>query len=44
MTEERQNPEVPGDPGPPDNRDTNEKADDQVEILQPDGSPAPRAE
>jgi len=44
MTEEKQNPEAPGDSGPTDNLDTNEKADEQVEILQPDGTPAPRAE
>lgn len=28
----------------PDDRDSNENADDKVEILQPDGSEAPRAD
>jgi hypothetical protein len=28
----------------PDHPDTNENADDKVEILQPDGSEAPRAD
>lgn len=28
----------------PDNRDSNENADDKVQILQPDGSEAPRAD
>ena len=27
-----------------DDRDTNENADDKVEVLQPDGSEAPRAD
>ena len=44
MGEGKQNPEAPGDQESTDNLDSNEKADDQVEILQPDGSPAPRAE
>jgi len=44
MSEQKQNPESPGDHGPSENLDTNEKADERVEILQPDGSPAPRAE
>ena len=42
--EDKQMPEGPGDPGPSENLDSNEKADDQVEIQQPDGSPAPRAD
>lgn len=41
---DKQRPDVPDDQGPPDNRDTNEKADEKVEILQPDGTPAPRAD
>ena len=28
----------------PDDRDSNESADDKVDILQPDGSEAPRAD
>ena len=40
---DKQRDDVPEDQGPSDDRDTNEKADDKVEILQPDGTPAPRA-
>lgn len=41
--EDKQRDDVVDEPGSDDNLDSNEKADDQVEILQPDGSPAPRA-
>jgi len=44
MTEQKQDPESPGDQGPSENLDSNEKADERVEILQPDGTPVPRAE
>ena len=41
---DKQRDDVAEDQGPPDNRDSNEKADEQVQILQPDGTPAPRAD
>ena len=41
--DEKQRDDVVDDQGDTDNRDSNEDADEKVEILQPDGSPAPRA-
>ena len=43
MKDEQQRSDAPDDQGTSENLDSNEKADDQVEILQPDGTPAPRA-
>ena len=40
----KQRDDVVDDQGSAENLDSNEAADDKVEILQPDGTPAPRAE
>ena len=42
--DDKQRDNVEDDQGTTDNLDSNENADDKVEILQPDGTPAPRAE
>ena len=39
---EKQREDVADDQGATENVDSNEKADDQVDVLQPDGSPVPR--
>ena len=39
---EKQRDDVVDDQSSSENLDSNEKADDQVEVVQPDGSPVPR--
>ena len=42
--DDKQRDDVVDDQDSTENLDSNEGADDKVEILQPDGTPAPRAE